>query len=278
MNGKKITVENIKPHIGARILLDKSVLCDDDVVKQINQLVEDRGVVVFPRLGLTDEEQLAFTDSLGANVHFLNREKDESADGIYEVTLDPEINDDPSLVKGTFFWHMDGILIGGVAPPKFTLLSAHKIAGKGGQTEFASTKAGYENLPASEKADIENLRVVHSVHSAVRGILALDEEWTGSPNTNELPLVWKKASGDRSLVIGYTADYVVDMPIEVGRALLARLQEWVAQPDFSLRHEWQEGDFVIWDNCGTVHRAIPYAADSGRNMHRTSVAGVELVE
>jgi hypothetical protein len=33
------------------------------------------------------------------------------------------------------------------------------------------------------------------------------------------------------------------------------------------------GDLVVWDNCGALHRVIPYAQDSGRKMHRTSVAG-----
>ena len=37
-----------------------------------------------------------------------------------------------------------------------------------------------------------------------------------------------------------------------GRALLVRLQEWAAQPEYSYRHEWQEGDFVVWDNTGYV--------------------------
>ena len=36
-------------------------------------------------------------------------------------------------------------------------------------------------------------------------------------------------------------------------------------------------DLVVWDNCGALHRVLPYATDSGRMMHRTSVAGVELV-
>jgi alpha-ketoglutarate-dependent taurine dioxygenase len=64
------------------------------------------------------------------------------------------------------------------------------------------------------------------------------------------------------------------MPVYEGRALLARLLDWTAQPDFNYRHEWSVGDLVVWDNCGALHRVIPYAADSGRRMHRTSVAGV----
>jgi hypothetical protein len=33
----------------------------------------------------------------------------------------------------------------------------------------------------------------------------------------------------------------------------------------------------MWDNCGVMHRAIPYAADSGRLMHRTVLYGFERI-
>ena len=94
---------------------------------------------------------------------------------------------------------------------------------------------------------------------------------------HEHPLVWTHKSGRKSLLIGYTADHVVNLPKADGRALLARLLEWTAQPDFTYRHYWQEGDLVVWDNTCALHRVIPYAMDSGRTMHRTSVAGIEAV-
>jgi alpha-ketoglutarate-dependent taurine dioxygenase len=102
------------------------------------------------------------------------------------------------------------------------------------------------------------------------------KRWSLSPR-NEHPLVWTHRSGRKSLVVGYTADKVTGMPVPDGRSLLARLLEWTAQPDFYYRHQWQVGDFVIWDNCGTVHRVIPYDSNSGRMMHRTSIAGNEPV-
>jgi alpha-ketoglutarate-dependent taurine dioxygenase len=33
----------------------------------------------------------------------------------------------------------------------------------------------------------------------------------------------------------------------------------------------------MWDNTGTMHRAEPYAEDSGRLMHRTTLAGEEAI-
>ncbi|HUH76493.1 MAG TPA: TauD/TfdA family dioxygenase, partial [Devosia sp.] len=74
---------------------------------------------------------------------------------------------------------------------------------------------------------------------------------------------------------GSHADEVMGMSIPAGRSLLARLTESAAQPDFTYRHEWQEGDFVIWNNCGVMHRVVPYDADCGRTMHRTTIMGTE---
>ena len=60
-----------------------------------------------------------------------------------------------------------------------------------------------------------------------------------------------------------------------GRALLDELLDWATQPQFVYRHEWRLGDMLMWDNTGTMHRAEPYAQDSGRLMHRTTLLGEE---
>lgn len=101
--------------------------------------------------------------------------------------------------------------------------------------------------------------------------------WRGMSSVMVHPLVWKHRSGRKSLVIGTHADSVVGLPIPHGRSLLVRLQEWAAQPEFSYRHEWQPGDLAIWDNCGVMHRVVPYDENSGRRMHRTSIMGEERV-
>jgi alpha-ketoglutarate-dependent taurine dioxygenase len=58
-------------------------------------------------------------------------------------------------------------------------------------------------------------------------------------------------------------------------ALLAELLAWVTQPQFVYRHDWSVGDMLIWNNTGVLHRAEPYALDSGRLMHRTTLMGEE---
>jgi alpha-ketoglutarate-dependent taurine dioxygenase len=35
------------------------------------------------------------------------------------------------------------------------------------------------------------------------------------------------------------------------------------------------GDLLIWDNTGTMHRAMPFDLASGRRLHRVTLEGEE---
>lgn len=275
-------VEAIKEHVGAIVEVDRSRLGDADVAAACQAALEKHGVLVFPKIGVTDEEQLRFTDSMGTRLDF-SKKVDGGKAGtpdVYTVTLDPKINKQKEYVHGTYFWHMDGLTVP-EQPPKATILSGRRISAKGGDTHFCSTYAAHASLPAERKAEIENLRVVHSLTPFLSAIIdnPTEEElarWNSNP-INEYTLVWTHRTGRKSLVLGSTAHHIVGMELASGKALLAELTEWAAQPDFSYVHKWQTGDMVIWDNYGTLHRATPYSAESGREMHRTTLEGTELL-
>jgi alpha-ketoglutarate-dependent taurine dioxygenase len=278
-----VQFEDVKPLIGSVVHVDRADLLTEATAAACREMLEKRTVLVFPRANLTDAEQLAFTDLLGARVNLTSNavtEKPKDED-VYQVTLDRKINKSPEYVLGTFFWHMDGITVD-MPPPRATLLSCRKASATGGQTEFASTYAAYDNLSEEDKAALEGLRATHSVAASLRYIAdGIPEEDKGKLTiglVKEHPIVWTRASGRKSLVIGTTADKVTGMELAHGRHLLTRLNEWAVQPDFSYRHQWQEGDFVVWDNCGAMHRVIPYDWESGRMMHRTSIAGSEPIQ
>ena len=277
-------IEPIKPHMGGIVHVAKEHLLDDQTIAAVREALEDRGVLVFPRMNLTDTEQLSFTDKLGKRVNY-NRKAPGSGAGdeedVYAITLDKKVNTQPEYVLGTFFWHIDGVTIDQPLP-KATLLTARKLSPTGGQTEFASTYAAYENLPETEKQALEGVKVVHRMEASMRPVFdQIPEEdlarWRAMSAVMTHPLVWTHNSGRKSLLVGSHADCVVGRPIPHGRSLLVRLVEWAGQPAFSYRHEWQLGDLVIWDNCGCMHRVVPYDENSGRRMHRTTIMGEERV-
>jgi alpha-ketoglutarate-dependent taurine dioxygenase len=263
-------VSDLKPRIGSQIRSDVPTLLSGERAAEIRSLLERRGVIAFPGINLTDRQQVAFTRTLGTLV-------DEGEDNIYKITMDTKENPHADYLKGAFFWHIDGTTWN--VPTFAAVLSARRLAPTGGQTEYCNTYAAYEDLPESEKKAFENLRVVHSFETAQRYVhpepsYEVLQSWQ-KKGTKTLPLVWKHRSGRHSLILGCTAAYVVGMSPEESSDLLCRLRDYATRPQFVYRHEWKVGDMVIWDNTGTMHRALPYALDSGRLMHRSVLQGEE---
>jgi alpha-ketoglutarate-dependent taurine dioxygenase len=265
-----LPTRDLTPRIGSEIRVEVAALLSGAHAPEIRRTLEERGVLAFREIALSDAEQVAFTKMLGHIV-------DEGENHIYKITMDTAENAQADYLKGAFFWHIDGTM--SEVPILASILSARRLSPTGGETEFANTYSAWDDLPEAEKPALEKLRVVHMLEVSQR-------LWQPEPSYRDLkgwqrmpprtlPLVWKHRSGRKSLVLGATASHVEGMDLREGWALLTRLREWATQPQFVYRHEWKLGDLVIWDNTGTMHRAMPYALDSGRLMHRTKLHGEE---
>lgn len=267
------------PRIGAVIHTDRETLLSGERRDQIREIMEARGVIVFPEINLTDEEQIAFTHTLGTFAH----EEGERAfskngeDAVYPITMDTSINPNADYLKGAFYWHIDGTMSD--KPILGSIMSSRSLAKEGGETEFCNTYAAWDDLPEEEKEKLEGLEVDHAMW---RSLLYHNPEPSyetlaayQARGTNRLPLVWKHRSGRKSLILGCTALQVAGKDIIESEALLVRLRDWATSPQFVYRHHWKLGDMVIWDNTGTMHRAMPYDHASGRLMHRTKLEGEE---
>ncbi|ORW94340.1 taurine catabolism dioxygenase TauD [Mycobacterium sp. IEC1808] len=278
-----LTITKLGESVGAEVTgLDPAQLSSDDPVGEvILDALEHNGVLVFPGLRLQPETQVAFCRHLGEVDH--SSDGHHPVPGIYPITLDKSKNSSADYLRATFDWHIDGCTpLGDEYPQKATVLSAVQVAEWGGETEFANSYAAYDRLSDEEKRRLSTLRVVHSLEASQRSVnpdptpeqLA---RWR-SRRTHEHPLVWTHRSGRKSLVLGASADYVVGMDLDEGRALLAELLERATVPANVYSHTWSVGDTVIWDNRGVLHRAAPYDPRSAREMLRTTVLGDEPIQ
>lgn len=277
-----LTINKLTSSVGAEVIgVQPERLVDDDHLSAaVLEALEDNGVLVFRDLHLEPTDQVAFCGRLGS-VDFSSDGHHEVA-GIYPITLNSAKNSAASYLRATFDWHIDGCTpMGDECPQKATVLSAVQVAERGGETEFASSYAAYDLLTDEEQQRLGALRVVHSLEASQRrvtpdpapGELA---RWRARP-THTHPLVWTHNTGRKSLVLGASADYIVGMDLDEGRALLTELLERATVPDKVYRHNWSVGDTVIWDNRGVLHRAAPYDPDSPREMLRTTVLGDEPI-
>lgn len=265
---------DIKPQIGARILCSKEDLLSGRHANALRDLLEHRGVLVFPEVHFTDDEQIAFTNTLG---QFAAERSSEG--GVYKVTLDKSQTATAEYLKAAFYWHFDGYV--NDVPIRASLLSCKVPAPSGGNTEFANTYAAYEALSEERKQQIATLKAVHSLAASQLYVEPQPtaeqfETWL-KVGRNTLPLVWTHDSGRKSLVVGCSIANILDMDPMDGLTLAHWLRDWATQERFVYSHTWSVGDAVMWDNTGTLHRAMPYDPDCGRMMHRTKLEGEEAI-
>lgn len=270
----KLCAEQIKPKIGARVLNGKEELLGGTLAGEIMELLEQRGVLVFPEIDFTDEEHVAFTSTLGKFARELRGED------IYKVSLDEGKNATAEYLKAAFFWHFDGFM--SPMPIRASLLASKVLSPEGtGDTEFANTYAAYEGLSEDDKQHIAGLRAVHALAATQLDVTpepsyAQWREWR-AVGRKELPLVWTHKSGRKSLVIGNSAHNVLDYDPLDGEDLLIRLRDFATSEEFRYTHKWKVGDLVMWDNTGSLHRATPYPLDCRRMLHRTKIEGDEPI-
>jgi alpha-ketoglutarate-dependent taurine dioxygenase len=274
----KIVTSDLAPLIGTEIKADAKTLLSGVLAKDIRALLEQRGVLLFRNVHFTAAQQVAFTRTLGTQEveHYgmAAGQKEE----VFRVSLDPRVAPTADGLRSSFFWHLDGSMHD--VPILASILTPQVLSPTGGQTEFCNTYAAYEALPDSEKKAIDKLKVVHANWARANYV-------NPEPSYEEFkkaayaiapkaqPLVWTHRSGRKSLVIGGTAAYVVGLEPLESMELLVKLRDWATQPQFVYHHEWAMGDVIMWDNTGTLHRALRYDPNCGRLMHRTMLAGEE---
>jgi alpha-ketoglutarate-dependent taurine dioxygenase len=255
--------------VGTEIRLGKSDLLAGTHAAEIERLLAERAVLVFPQMDLSDQEQFAFACTIGDVAPM-------GGEGVAKISLNSDVSPFADYTLGSFFWHIDGAK--DVVPAKATILTAKVLAERGGDTLFCNNFAAYDDLPTADKELIANLRACHSLEATQRMInpqptVAELKRWRSHPSRSH-PLAWRHNSGKTSLFIGTTVHYVEDMTLEEGSMLLCRLQEWSTQEQYVYRHKWTVGDLLVW-GTGIMHRANRYPLDSGRLMHRTTLRGEE---
>ena len=167
-------------------------------------------------LHLEPEAQVEFCQKLGEIDYAA---ADDPIPGVMRVTLDRSKNASAPYLKGTFFWHIDGCTpAGDECPQMATVLSAKAVAETGGETEFASTYAAYDDLTDDGEGALRRPSGRPLPRSiATPGLPRPEREarraWR-MRKTSEHPLVWTHRDGRRSLVLGASTDHVVGMELE----------------------------------------------------------------
>src|SRR5271165_2830436 len=284
-----IAIRQLQKHfVGEVSGLDLRQPLTVDEAREIEAAMDKYAVLVFHGQDITDEQQMAFA------LNFGERENPRGGNVVKkgEHRLDSALNDVSNLGKdgkplprdhrthlfnlGNCLWHSDSSFR--AIPAKFSLLSARVVNPKGGNTEFADMRAGYDALDDETKAEIEDLICEHSLMYS-RGSLGFleysDEEKEMFKPVLQRLVRRHPVTGRKSLYLSSHAGAIVGMPMPEARMLLRDLNEHATQPAFVYVHKWTRHDLVMWDNRQTMHRVRRYDEAQPRDMRRATVAGTE---
>ena len=264
--------------------LTRPLTADD--VAAIHAGMDAHAVLVFHDQKIDDDQQLAFTRSLGEIEHAIGtslRAPDEyrlptTFADVSNLDKDHKVfeRDDRRrlFAIGNRLWHSDSSFK--VIPAKYSLLHARSVPSKGGNTEFADMRAAYDALDAETKAEIEDLVCEHSQIFSRQQLGFTDfsdEERERFKPVRQRLVRTHPVTGRKSLYLASHAGGIVGWPVPEARAFLRDLVEHATQRQFVYAHSWRVNDLVMWDNRRTMHRARPFPAHEPRDMRRTTLVG-----
>jgi len=251
----------------------------DEDFAQIEKAFNNAGVVVIRDQRLTPDQQVAFSRRFGELERYpLGKFILPGYDEILVVSNIVEDGKPIGLADAGRAWHSDMAFT--EKPPRASLLYSLEVPrqdGKAiGDTLFASTAAAWDGLPSGRRQQLAALKVRNSFSSyAVTKTDGREKEGSAVPDVMH-PLVRTHPMTGRKCL--YFSERVTASIGELDRAetaeLIAELIAHLTRPEYTYRHNWCEGDLVIWDNCSSMHKAIfDYALPQRRRMHRTTVKG-----
>jgi taurine dioxygenase len=181
-------------------------------------------------------------------------------------------------------WHTDVTFV--QTPPAISVLVNDVTPVAGGDTLWADTRTAYERLARPLRDAVDQLEAVHRISPlAYWGEpfdTALDRDdaqrlYDDGQKVPPVihPLVRVHPTTDRKNLYvspGFTTHIVGLSRIE-SEHLLRLLYEHVQQPELTLRHHWQPGDVLVWDNRATSHYATDDYGTSERKMRRVTIRG-----
>lgn len=258
----------------------------DATYAALHETIDVHAVAVFRNQFLADAELVAFAERLGRLEVPLKRDQ---YGGVHsQVTKLANVDNDGRVMKrdsshavymkGNLLWHTDSSFK--PIPCSYSLLAAHEVPARGGNTEFADARAAYDDWKGPfgdwAKEDLENLSCEHSIvysRSLISGDIFSDSEKKEFAPVRQ-PLVRSHPrTGRKVYYVGSHCAGVVGWNQDQGRALVSELTSFCVEPQRVYAHEWRVGDLVIWDNRSLLHRGLPYDPTERRVMHRATVAG-----
>lgn len=273
-----LNLAKLSEQIGAEVVgLDLRQPLDPKTRHDLNTAFVDHSVLVIRDQQLDPHEMFTAVQNFGDIFQQHNtRFALEDCPQIHYISNQDRYPDGTRYIPGEGY-HTDHS--NAARPPKATVLHAVQLPDSGGDTQFVDMHHAYQALPDATKQRLEGLQAVHvyqSRHSA-RKLMALPKSRSATASQSVThPLVrTHPETGRKSLYLNpVRIESIVGMTDAEALPLLEELLLHAVDEHFQYRHQWQQGDLVLWDNRCLLHKANgDYDNTQTRYLYRVMLQG-----
>lgn len=294
-----IKVDSLRDDLsfGVRISgITHETLQDNAVRKQLNDVFEERGLIVFEGVEPSGQMHVAISGVFGPlkdhPVPSVPRVDQESMPGVIDMTYDPQ---DANVVEihgkqlaQWLPWHFDHCYNNELN--RAGVLRAVDIPPEGGLTCFADGIDLYRNFSPDLRKQLEDLKIIYTLD------LCYTHMRFGKPDTFRVintpsssaemtryaktlpralhPAVWTRTSGEKVLHLSpWMAVGIEGHEDSQGNALLETACQEVLAKVKPYFHQWKRTDMIIWDNWRMLHSVSGHDPQTPRRMQRTTIRG-----
>lgn len=266
---------------GVEVLgLDLSTL-DAEGYRQLRAAFEEHSALLIREQTLDDAAHIRLARMFG---QIEDRMADERKEGeAFEVPQVSNLREDGSVteeldlhtlhLKANMLWHIDSTFL--PVPALANILVARIVTQSGGETELASSRAAWADMPDDLASRIRGKRLWHRYsHSRAK----ISEELAALPMFHKWPdqswpaVLQNPVNGREALYIASHTFGVEGMDQGLSATLIDELASFVTQPAYVYRHKWQVGDVLIWDQRAVLHRATPWDYAQPRKLSSLCVS------
>ena len=278
-NYSTINVKPLSGNIGAEIDGVNLKKISKEQFKEIKIVFGKYGVIFFRNQNLSPEEEIIFAELWGEiniNRFFTNLE------GYPKIALVSKEPDQKKNIGGA--WHTDHTY--DLEPAMGSILFAHQVPKKGGDTLFSSMYAAYETLSDGLKDTLKNMYGRHSSrHVFGTSRAERNDDTVGRIINSDKAkqdaihpvVITHPQTGKKALFVNPTFTLGFDgWSDEDSKPLLNYLYSHATKPEFTCRFKWEEGSIAFWDNRSTWHLAVNDYHGQRRLMHRITINGTRL--
>ncbi len=265
--------------VGAEIRgVDLSQPLNENTFGTVEDAYNEHGVIFFRNQSISPEELLDFSRRFGDLQFNVFGEDHGLANhpGIVVISNVQEGGRDIGVKRAGQHWHSDMCYTAN--PPRGTILCAREVPHQDGlilgDTCFAATHVAYDDLPGSMKDRLADRRAEFDFSGRKRAQVISQEQRDRFPPVCHPIVRTHPYTGRKCLyVMRDDCTGIEGVDDEEAQRLIEALADHITRPEYIYRHQWQEGDVLIWDNCTVQHMAVQdYNLPLRRLMHRTTFA------